>query len=213
LKEKKKLELKKETCELAEILFLAQESLKVVEYLLKDEENEDKEYSKRMNAFFVYSRSIYWRVIVIELSKLFSEKDSEHYNIYKFISKLKLDGHYGDALISGSEIEAWEKTLADNKDSISNLILQRDKVYAHTDRNSKEVPNTVTITKTRELIEIIQKIIREVYFTVFASSFMVDSPVNAPVDNLKWVIGALAKEKKERESLLRKLAKHYGIED
>lgn len=213
MKEKKKIELKKETWELAEILLLAQESLKVVEYLLKDEEDQDKEYSKRMNAIFVYSRSIYWRVIVIELSKLFSEKDTERYNIYKFISKLKLDGHYGDALISVSEIEAWEKKLADNKDSISNLILHRNKVYVHTDRNSNEVPNTVTITKARELIEIIQKIIREVYFTVFKSSFMVDSPVNAPVDNLKWVISALAKEKKERESPLRHLAKHYGIED
>lgn len=212
MKEEKKAELKKETWELAEILFLAQESLKIVEYLIKDEADDDKVYSKRMNTFFVYSRSIYWRVIVIELSKLLTEKSSEQYNIYKFISKLKQHGHYGDALISVSEIEVWEKILADNKDSISNLILQRNKVYAHTDRNSKEIPNTVTITKTKELIEIIQKIIREVYFTVFESSFMIDSPVNAPVDNLKWVIGALAKEKKERESPLRKLAKHYGIE-
>ena len=69
--------MKKETWELAQILFLAQESLKIVEYLVKDEEDENTVYSKKMNAFFVYSTSIYWRVIVIELSKLFSDNDKE----------------------------------------------------------------------------------------------------------------------------------------
>ncbi|MFN8289455.1 MAG: hypothetical protein U0U70_04315 [Chitinophagaceae bacterium] len=212
MKEEKKAELKKETWELAEILFLALESLKIVEYLIKDEADDDKVYSKRMNAFFVYSRSIYWRVIVIELSKLLTEKSSEQYNIYKFISKLKPHGHYGDAKISTVKIEKWEKALTDNKDSIDNLILQRDKLYAHTDKNSKSIPNMVTLTKTRELVTIIQEIIRKVYLTVFESSFMVDSPINAPVENLQWIISTLANEKKERESPLRKLAKHYGIE-
>lgn len=212
MKEEKKAELKKKTWELAEILFLAQESLKIVEYLIKDEADDDKVYSKRMNAFFVYSRSLYWRVIVIELSKLLTEKSSEQYNIHKFISKLKQDGHYGDAKIFPDKIEKWEKTLTDNKDSIDNLILQRDKLYAHTDKNSKSIPNTVTLTKTRELVTIIQEIIREVYLTVFESSFIVDSPINAPVENLHWIISTLANEKKERESQLKKLAKHYGIE-
>jgi hypothetical protein len=212
MKEEKKSELKKETWELAEILFLAQESLKIVEYLIKDETDDDKVYSKNMNSFFVYSCSIYWRVIVIELSKLLSDKSTEHYNIYKFISKLMPHGHYGDAKISPDKIEIWKNALTENKDSIKNLILQRDKLYAHTDKNSKSIPNIVTLTKTKELVTIIQEIIREVYLTVFESSFMVDSPINAPVDNLKWVISALAKEKNERESPLRKLAKHYGIE-
>ena len=156
MKEKKKAELKKETWELAQILFLAQESLKIVEYLVKDEEDENTVYSKKMNAFFVYSTSIYWRVIVIELSKLFSDNDKEHYNIHKFISKLKPDGYYGDASISPSAIEIWEKALVDNKDATSNLILQRNKVYAHTDKNSKEVPNKVTLTKTRELVRLLR---------------------------------------------------------
>lgn len=130
----------------------------------------------------------------------------------KFISKLKSNGHYGDAKISPDKIEKWEKALMDNKGSIDNLVLQRDKLYAHTDKNSKGIPNMVTLTKTRELIIIIQEIIMEVYLTVFESSFMVDSPINAPVENLQWIISTLANEKKERESSLRKLAKHYGIE-
>lgn len=206
-------ELKSETREISEILFLAQESLKVVELLVKKEEDNDRAYTKRMNSFFVYSTSIYWRVIVIELCKLFSSKENEQYNLRKFISKLKVTGHYGDAGISKESIIDWEGILENEKEVIDNLILQRDKVYAHKDRNAKLVVNTVTLLKTKELIGMVQKIVREIYSTVFDSSFMVNDPINPPVGNLEYIINILANEKKKREKPLRKLAKEYGIED
>src|SRR5690242_16366133 len=118
--EKKMIELKNETQEINEILFLAQESLKVVEYLLMDEKDDDKVYVKKMNAFFGYTTILYWRVIVIELSKLLSNKENDHYNIKKFISKLKRDGYYGDANIDADKITKWESTIASEKNIIKN---------------------------------------------------------------------------------------------
>lgn len=209
---KKKQELKKETWEISEILFWAQESLKVVQFITKKEEDDDMAYVKR-NAFFVYSTSIYWRVIVIELCKLFSSKDTEQYNLQKFISKFKKAGHYGDACIALGTIIDWEEMLGKEKDIINNLLLQRDKIYAHKDRNSKTVANTVTLAKTKELIAVVQKILREIYATVFESSFMVDDPINPPAGNLLDIINILANEKKLREKPLRELTKQYGIED
>lgn len=210
--EKKKQELKSETWEISEILFLAQESLKVVELLVKEETDDDRAYTKRMNSFFVYTTSVYWRVIVTELCKLFSSKENEQYNLHKFISKLKTAGHYGDAGISQESIIAWKDILENEQEAIDNLILQRDKIYAHKDRNAKTIVNTVTLLKTKELIAVVQKIVREIYSTVFESSFMVDDPINPPVANLEYIINILASEKKKRETPLRKLAKEYGIE-
>ncbi|MBX2933864.1 MAG: hypothetical protein KF825_06440 [Ferruginibacter sp.] len=212
MKEKNKTELKEEVEEISEILFLAQESLKVVRFLIKEEDDDDRAYTKRVNAFFVYTTSIYWRVIVIELCKLFSTRENEDYRLHKFISKLKANGHFGDAGISPGLINQWETDLENEKDVIDNLILQRNKIYAHKDRNSKAVVNTVTLKKTTELIEVVQKIIREIYFTVFETSFLVNDPINAPVQNLEYIVNVLADEKKRREKPWRKLAKEHGIE-
>ena len=54
----KREDLEKETRELNNILFLAVESFKIVEFLSKDEKDDDKSYTKNMNAFLRYSISI-----------------------------------------------------------------------------------------------------------------------------------------------------------
>lgn len=212
MNDEKKGELKTEAWAIADILFPAQESLKIVAYLRKDEGDDDRNYVKRA-IYFQYETSNHWRTIVIQLCKLFSESKGEHYRLRKFIVSLKPGGYFEDAGISADKIAKWEEALALERDIIDNLLLQRNKKYAHSDRDGKEVVNEVSIAKARELIGLVQNIVREIYSTVFESSFLIDQPVGSPVDSLKWVIDSLVSEKKTKELPLRKLALKHDITD
>ena len=205
--------LEKEIGELNNILFLATESFKIVEYLAKDESDHDKAYTKNMNGFLRYSMIINWRITVIELSKLLSGKDNDHYHLRKFINKLKCEGIFKNAEIPKEVISAWESKLSREVDAIKNLVDQRDKLYAHTDRTAATaIKNAVTVSKAKELIRFAQSIIKEIYSTVFKSGFSFDA-FNSPVNNLVWVIDTLTDQKKEKYKALKTLALEHGIKD
>ncbi|MFL5788971.1 MAG: hypothetical protein ACJ748_13010 [Flavisolibacter sp.] len=170
----------------------ALESFKILLCLTKSEKFEERSFVKFKNPFFVYEAQIHWRIIVLELCKLFSDKENEHYNLNKFISRLKKGGHFADAEINDSSIEVWKAQLRKENKKIGNLILQRDKLFAHTDRSKGKVANNVTIGKTRELVKMVQQIIKEIYLTVFKSSILIDEPISSPVENLEQIIDILA---------------------
>jgi hypothetical protein len=213
MKESKRQELKAESWAIAQILMTAQESFKILVCLTKSEVDVERAYVKFKNPFFVYEARIHWRIIVLELCKLFSDKENEHYNLYKFISKLKKGGHFADTLINNSMIKRWEINLQKEKEIIENLILQRDKLFAHTDRGKDVVVNSVTIAKTRELVEMVQNIIKDIYSVVFESSILIADPIGSPVENLERIIGILTSEKKSRDQSLKDLARAYEIKD
>ncbi len=210
--EKLKSELRSEIWEICDILFTAQETLKLVEYLLEKEDDADKNFVKR-SPYFQFQVEINWSTIVIQLCKLFSSNRNEQYNLYGFMNKFKEGSDFGDLKIDDNTILEWRKALSAEKDSIDNLILQRNKKFAHTDRDSRTVVATVTVKKARELVVIVQGIAREIYSKFFESSFLIDEPIGAPIEDLKRVISALAEERRNRLSGLRMMAKEHGLED
>ncbi len=205
--EKKKQQLKKEVKEINDILLLAQEALKIVGYL--SEEDDEISYLKKANEFFGFTLIVYWRVIVIELSKLFGERETEHFNIHKFISKLKRSGHYRDAKISAEKIAAWENEIKKEKEIIENLLQQRDKIYAHTDRKHKEVLNKLSIKNFQRLVKIIQVIICTIYFDIFESAYLINEPIDSPVEKLKWIMNMVAQHKKSDAVVWEERKKRY----
>jgi hypothetical protein len=203
-------ELQSELKEISGILFTAQESFKLVTYLLKDEEDEDLVYEKRVNAFLSYSVNIHWRTTVIELCKLLADKKMERFNLHKFIHKLK---HYFiETGIESSDILKWESLLLAEEDSIKNLIDQRDKVYAHTDSSHREFPNTITLNKARELITFIQQLIRKLYSVVFETAYQIEEPINSPIIGLEHLLKLVVEAKKTKRESWRPIAKEYGLE-
>lgn len=204
--------LEKEIKELNSIIFMAVESFKIVELLAKDESDDDRSYIKNMNPFLRYSMITNWRITVIELSKLLSGGRNEHYDLKRFINKLKPDGIFRSAGISEDEINKWEHKLSAEVEAIKNIVTQRNKLYAHTDREAAAVKNAVTVSKAKELITVAQSVIKEIYITVFKSGFSFD-PFNSPVNNLEWIIDSLTAQKKEKYQALKALALEHGIKD
>lgn len=205
-------EFRTEVWEICEILLLAQESLKVVESLVKNEEDENIAYTKGMIIFFRYTGRIYWRVVVIELAKLLSKRSNERYSIFNLIKKIKPAGQYGDAHISGHFIDQLEKSLKENEVEIDNLIEQRDKLYAHTDANSKSIINILSVKKTRDLIELAQSIIKEIYSTVFHQQFMFDSPIPSVLQSLDYVVQTVTDGRKTQQQYFLELGIAHKIE-
>lgn len=197
LNDEQKQELRAELEEILEILFFAQENYKAFKYLRIREDDDDKAYVKKMNAYFGFAAITHWRTVIIELSKLFASRKNEHYNLHRFVGKLKTGGEYFGAEISEVKIREWEDIFVIQKDVIADLITLRDKAIAHKDKDGKTLKSELTLGKIWRLIETVQKLIREIYLTVFEVSYLVDDPINAPVENLRWIVEELAEQRKK----------------
>ncbi|WPV65407.1 hypothetical protein [Chitinophaga sp. LS1] len=212
MKGKKQQELKNEIWQICEILLLAKSSFNITKYLLHPNSLKHTEYINS-SAYFKYSIIINWRTTVIELSKLFADnKDRDRFNLKHFIKKLKKDGHFGDIKIPDTIIADWEAILDKEVNAINNLILQRDKIYAHTDPAHKSVTNTVHIRKTDELIGVVEKVIKHIYLTVFDTGISFE-PVGDPIQNLNYLLDILVNERETNLAPPMAFAKKHGLED
>jgi hypothetical protein len=205
----KKLEFENEFSRIINIIYKAQEAFWILKYLCEKEEDGYLSYEKNMNSFFAYSRSIYWQVTVMEISKLFVDRD--RFNLNKFLSKLKPNAHYSKINILEAKVQDWEFRINNHKEKIGNLKLQRDKVYAHDDLENK-IENIVSLEDVQSLLEIAKDIATEVYYVYFSMGISFDM-INSPAKNLKYNIERLAEAKKTYMENYRDLAIQYGIED
>ena len=200
------IELKK----MAEMSLQAKESLLIVEYLLKDEDDDYYQYEKRMNPFLYLSRFTYWKNAVIELSKLFLER--EKYSLLKLIKKLRKDGDYSQLKTSEESINNWKTKIDDFKNEIKNLKDQRDKVYAHEDDKDDKIFNNVSIEKLKILLALAFEVINEVRKSIDLYP-METNLSNSSVISLKSIIERLVTERKNELNGYREIAKNYDLED
>jgi len=167
---KKKDELKKEICNIWQINLLAKECFCYAFYLNKPNTKEELDYLNYARDFH-FIRLILWKMTVIELSKLFKNShNSDRYNIFHFMSKLKREGYFGDMGISTEKISLWEAQIEENSSTIIEVLNLRDKLYSHTDVNSEKYKvSNITFEKTEKLILIVESIIHEIYTIIFHS--------------------------------------------
>lgn len=126
------------------------------------------------SGFFSFSRYALWRVTIIEIHKLTNDnKGTDKYNLHLLLRKLKKGGIYQSLKIDELKISEWETELKKQAESIRQVSALRFKLYAHTDNNYENVVNNseLTLKATEELINVIVKIIFEIYLIVFNNHF------------------------------------------
>lgn len=198
------------------ILFDAQESLKIVDYLSADEEIADLFYTKRMNVFFYWTRISQWKAVIIDLYKLFWK--NENFYIKEFLNRLGAEGA-SEAVIDQRSIENWISRIDACNPIIMKLRNQRNKSIAHKDREvlvnieEFETINEISIGEVQKLIEIVQQVAREIYKVVKETDFMINRPIDSPVENLKWIITELTEKRLTDLRPLFAEAKKYGLQD
>lgn len=195
--ERIKSQLRSELIEIRNIMFNAQSSFKIVDYIYRTSDTIEKEVINR-SQYFLYSAQVHWRIYVTEMSKLFKKAKNDHFNIHQFINKFKEGAVYRTVLIPDSSIENWEISLSFEKEQklIENLVSQRDKLYSHTDKDRKHIKNEFSFVDANEFLNIVKRMLSEIYVVVFGDSMQFD-PLYEPIEDLKKHMDILVAEKKK----------------
>jgi len=204
--------LKQHTKEIHDIMLLAQSSFKIVDYLTREREGFEINIVNH-SLYFKYSAEVNWRIYVIEMAKLFSTSHKAHwFNLNRFIEKFKPGGEYASVReIDHYSVKIWEQNLDLEKIKIENLLKQRDKLYSHTDKNRANIKNELTYLEARELLNIVKRILSEIYASVFDEFRLYDLSTE-PVDDLKKLIKELSLLEQARIDYLLQHAKDKEID-
>jgi hypothetical protein len=185
-----------------DILQDAKECYSLSHYLHKPDSPEELDYINSSLQFrFIRSKS--WEMTIIELAKLFISSNDHHFNLNHFINRLKSGKDFDDCNISDGKITSWKKQLNANQALIDKLCIQRNKFYAHTDRNRGEHPfPEISFPEVNVLIQLAESIVREIYSTVLAGEAEIE---NVAFENGKFPhIKILVDDKKRRLEEMKK---------
>ncbi len=163
------------------------------------------------SGFFSFSRYALWRVTILELHKLTNDnKETDKYNLHHLLKKLNKGGIYQSLKIGESKINEWETELDKQKESINQVGKLRFKLYAHTDGNYKNVIDNseLTLKATEELINVIVKIIFEIYLIVFDTHFDL-KPMHERVTLHRIIEDILTKRELDRKNIIENLRKAH----
>lgn len=193
----KKTELKESIWPIWEILTISKDCYEYAFYFHKPETDDESEYLNN-SSDFRFIRHMLWRMTIIELSKLFSNsKNRDKFNLNHFINKLKKNQYFGDIGILQEKIENWEKILQDNHKLINNILILRDKIYAHRDPKKDDFKLIdITFQEIEILINLSEEIITEIYSVAFDSHAHITT-IYFKKNQFK-LIKILAEEKKNR---------------
>jgi len=197
-------QLKDEVWEMWQIFIVSNECFDYTYYLHKPDTKEEVDYLRRSKDFR-FIRNMLWRMTIIELSKLFSSSSKrDKYNLFHLIQKLKKGGQYGDISVQEETLEKWESKLQEHQELINRILKLRDKQYAHTDpNNDKSADLPIYYTDIKELLLIIEDVIKEIYHQVFKAEAHI---ANLFFDKGQFdIIKILCKEeKREIDDLIRR---------
>jgi hypothetical protein len=147
--------------------------------------NPTSESERETKKAFKYLNQIHystWILTVLEFCKLFDNRESQQFNILKFLKKLNssLQKLNIQNKVDSKDIKKWEYKLnSDNvQETIEKLKNLRDQYYAHRDRNPKYtvsdlIPDNESLDN---LLNIGKEIVFEIYNKVFEIHQLFDIP-------------------------------------
>ena len=151
----KRKELEKELDRMAAILYGASENFEYFHYLTSPLPQDEYDFVEA-NSFLRHLRYLSWQMTVIELVKLVSSSENQKFNIFKLLKKFE-NGHYKTIEVHEVCPPLWEGSILKHGNTIVVLNEVRDRIYAHTDRDTHELgQKSFPILGIRELIHDLQ---------------------------------------------------------
>lgn len=143
-----------------------------------------------------------FRTLIVEVYKLFSRSPNDKFRLDKFIDSLSSSGRFRSIGIPQTHIDIWKNLLADNKNTIDNIILLRNKIYAHTENpmtNYNEID--ISFKQIKVLLDIADKILKSVYREIFGAGIVTNA---VTFDRKRFsLLRLLAKAEKQRLNEIR----------
>lgn len=175
--DERKQKMHQEIWSMWQILQDVQECYSLTKYLNKPDSQEELDYIN-LSLHFRFIRSLSWKMTVIELAKIFISSNNHHFNLKHFIDKLKQGQELSDCALNKNKIKLWEEKLIANQKLIKQLQTQRDKFYAHTDKDREENSfDEILFSEIDNLISLAESVIREIYSIVLDAQAEIENVV------------------------------------
>jgi hypothetical protein len=161
---------------ITEIYLNAKENFNYCYYLHRPDTKEEAEYIA-IDRSLLFIRHSLWRLTIIELSKLYSSKENDKFNLHKLVNRFSEEGFCSKLGIDFSDVLIWESQIISKGVAIENVNTLRDKIYAHTDPN-KDSYKTIDLFfhDIETLLEIAASIIKDINLKVFAITADLKTP-------------------------------------
>ncbi|WP_304234717.1 hypothetical protein [Jiulongibacter sediminis] len=140
----------------------AKESFELCKYLYHPETREELNYINN-DIGIQYLRHLSWRNTVVELCKLFSNRNTDKYNLSHFLNQLNLNQYFGDLGIDENQLILWKARIKSLSNPISKILNLRDKVYSHTDNINPSSLETPSLKDVESLIVFVEDILQKLY--------------------------------------------------
>lgn len=159
-------ELQNDLTQISKIYTIAKETFDYCFYLHKPNSELEREYLSK-NKHLIFIRHILWRQTVVEIFKLVSGGKNDKFGLSGFLSKLHQEEEVQKKVGSDFFLKC-KRRLRTNKNAIKNIGLLRDKIYAHTDRDSGAYKNLdLAFENVQKVFDSIGEIIKDIYEQVF----------------------------------------------
>jgi hypothetical protein len=209
-------EAKAQLDEITGVFVIAQSSFNVLEYLAMTTGGIEG-YIITNNSFLRTSIFAYWRVAVLELSKLFpntGDDANNHFSVRKIIDDLKTK----TTLLTAPEIDGLEKeeTSLRNEETrlkekiIKSIKTQRDKKIAHTDKDRFSFPDGLSLENLFTMLHGCEIMINFLNKKINGVDFSTAN-INEPVTHLQTMVELLAEIKRKEVYQKLKEAQSAGI--
>ena len=203
-----KEQFEKELSRITDIFFGARENFDYCYYLHKPKSRYEAEYL-HVDRDLQFIRHSLWRMCIIELTQLFSNRENDKFNLLKFLSKLLPTGHYRRLAVNQEKIYEWQTMIYSQNHVINNIIILRDKIYAHTDPDKDQYKQIeVYFRDIVSLLEIVASIITDLHSSVLKRTLLLRNPVFDR--NNFTLVRILAEERDRRVSEIKNLIKPHG---
>lgn len=202
----KKTEFKKDFDRINKVFFLCKESYLVLRELYRTENNSD--YLKNIkfkNQFFILTKVNYWRIIVLQISKLFFEKGP--FNILRFLDKCKKGNYYSSLNVDAKFINDKLEFIVTKQYIFDDLKIQRDKIFAHEDSNNIGTVNNITLDEISQLLDFCKDVILHIYSAIYDTYLDFESR-NSAEANLQYILQSL-----DENEIIRKQKREKNVFD
>ena len=199
----KKIEFKKDFDRINKVFYLCKESYLVLRELYRTENNSD--YLKNLkfkNQFFILTKVNYWRIIVLQISKLFFER--RPFNILRFLEKCKKGNYYSSLNLDEKFINEKLELITTKQYIFDDLKIQRDKIFAHEDSNNTGIINNITLDEIEQLLDFCKNIIVHIYLEIYDSHFDFEIR-NSAEANLQHILKSLDENEVTRKQKREKI--------
>lgn len=165
-----------------QIYYLAKENFEIVHFFESEQFKIEFPLTLRSYGMLSFTKHMHWRVAIIELNKLTSHKENEHFRLDKLFNKLESEIRR----IKKQRIKAWRQLLADQRHVIGRIKDERDTRFAHQDKKvSLVIEENLRPQDLLPVFSALETILKQIFEELRNEIIDFQPVLNSPVKNLR----------------------------